>query len=311
MNFLKYWWDLFVETYKSWSASPASNYSASLAYNAIFAMPGLLIIIIWIAGNIFGQEAIQGEITHQFSGVMGAEVAKSIEEMIASAWIDKQNFWMKAIGVGSLIYGSTNLFFQLQKALNELWEIEAAPRQAILKFILDRANSLGMILIIGFLMMIMMMISTLVSLLNGYITSKLGLETYYLMEIVNYVVGFFAVILIFAFMFKVLPDVDISWKSVWSGSILTAILFTLGKFLLGLYFEKAQPTSAFGAAGTIILIMMWINYSCLLVFFGAEFTKVYTYKKGYRIAPSKDAKWMAEKLYRDEQLAQTTNKKNP
>ena len=204
---------------------------------------------------------------------------------------------MKVVGVFSLVFGATTIFFQLQKALNDLWDVQPAPKKAFVKFLLDRANSLGMILVIGFLLMITMVLSSAISLLNNFITFRLGLETYILMEIVNYVIGFVLVVLVFAFMFKVLPDVQISWKSVWSGAILTAVLFTLGKFLLSLYFAEFKPTSAFGKAGTIILIMMWINYSCMLIFFGAEFTKVYSLKKGYKIVPSRHAKWSAEKLY--------------
>ena len=234
---------------------------------------------------------------------MGEESAKSIEEMIASALIDKQNIFMKIVGVFSLVFGATTIFFQLQKSLNSLWDVEAAPKKALVKFFLDRANSLGMILVIGFLLMITMLLSTVISLFNNFITIQLGLETYILMEVVNYVIGFLIVVLVFAFMFKVLPDVQISWRSVWTGAILTAVLFTLGKFLLSLYFAEFKPTSAFGKAGTIILIMMWINYSCMLIFFGAEFTKVYAQKRGYTIIPSTHAKWSAQKLYK-ESLAQ-------
>lgn len=168
-----------------------------------------------------------------------------------------------------------------------------------MKFLLDRANSLGMILILGFLLMVTMILSSLISVFNKFITDYFGLETYMLVELINFTIGFGIVMLLFALMFKVLPDVEISWKSVWKGALLTTILFTLGKFLLSLYFGTAKPTSAFGTAGTVILIMMWINYSCMLVFFGAEFTKVYTYKKGYKIVPSKHAKWSNAKLYED------------
>ncbi len=297
----KFYWETLVETYKDWSNSSASNDSASLAYYAIFSIPGLLIIIIWIAGNFFGQEAIQGEISSQISKVMGRDAAMSIEEMVASAMIDKENIFMKIVGIASLVYGATTIFFQLQKSLNQLWEVQAAPRKAFLKFILDRANSLGMILVIGFLLMVTMVLSSAVSLLNNFITQQFGLETYLMMEFVNYVAGFFVVVLVFAFMFKVLPDAAISWKSVWAGAVLTAFLFTIGKFLLGLYFQELKPTSTFGKAGTIILIMMWINYSCMLIFFGAEFTKVYSNKKGYHISPSKHAKWNEAKRYRDAQ----------
>ncbi|PIF47431.1 membrane protein [Chryseobacterium sp. 52] len=299
INNIKFFWEVLRETFAEWNSSSASKDSASLAYYAIFSIPGLLIIIIWIAGNFFGEEAIRGEISNQISGLMGNDVAKSIEGMIAGALIDKQNIFMKIVGIGSLVFGSTTLFFQLQHTLNTLWDVEAAPKKALVKFLLDRANSLGMILILGFLLMITMILSSMISLFNNWITNYFGLETYMLVELVNFGIGFGVVMLLFALMFKVLPDVKISWKPVWRGALLTTILFTLGKFLLNLYFGNFKPTSAFGTAGTVILIMMWINYSCMLIFFGAEFTKVYNYKKGYKIVLSKHAKWSAAKLYRD------------
>ncbi|MGG5210918.1 YihY/virulence factor BrkB family protein [Chryseobacterium sp. MIQD13] len=299
INNIKFFWEVLKETFAEWNNSSASKDSASLAYYAIFSIPGLLIIIIWIAGNFFGEEAIRGEISNQISGLMGKDVAKSIEGMIAGALIDKQNIFMKIVGIGSLVFGSTTLFFQLQHTLNTLWDVEAAPKKALIKFLLDRANSLGMILILGFLLMITMILSSMISLFNNWITNYFGLETYMLVEVVNFAIGFGLVMLLFALMFKVLPDVRISWKPVWKGALLTTILFTLGKFLLSLYFGNFKPTSTFGTAGTVILIMMWINYSCMLVFFGAVFTKVYNYKKGYKVVLSKHARWNAAKLYRD------------
>lgn len=151
---LKFFWETLKETYKEWNDSSASSDSASLAYYAIFSIPGLLIIIIWLAGYFFGEEAIRGQISTQISGMMGTDVAKSVEEMIAGALIDKENIFMKIVGIGSLVFGSTTLFFQLQKSLNNLWDVEAAPKKALVKFVLDRANSLGMILILGFLLMV-------------------------------------------------------------------------------------------------------------------------------------------------------------
>ena len=304
MKKARFFWETLKETFTEWNKSHATSDSASLAYYAIFSIPGLLIIIIWIAGYFFGQEAIRGHIGNQISGMMGADAAKSVEEMIASALIDRENIFMKIVGIFSLVYGATTIFFHLQRSLNTLWDVEAAPRKALIKFILDRANSLGMILVLGFLLMITMILSSLVSLLNNWITMRLGLETYVFMEVVNYVLGFALVVAVFAFMFKDLPDVEISWRAVWTGAILTAILFTIGKFLLGLYFAELKPTSAFGKAGTVILIMMWINYSCMLIFFGAEFTKIYSVKKGFAITPSRHAKWSAAKLYEKEQQNQ-------
>lgn len=302
MKKLKFFWETLKETFTEWNNSSATKDSASLAYYAIFSIPGLLIIIIWIAGNFFGQEAIQGQISSQINSMMGEDAAKSVEGIIAGALIDKHNIFMKTVGVFALVFGATTVFFQLQKALNDIWDVESAPKKAVIKFLLDRANSLGMILVIGFLLMITMILSSAISLLNNYITSRLGLETYVLMEVVNFSVGFILVILVFAFMFKVLPDAEISWRAVWSGAFLTAILFTIGKFLLSLYFSELKPTSAFGTAGTVVLIMIWINYSCMLIFFGAEFTKIYSQRKGYKIVPSRHAKWSAKKLYAESLL---------
>lgn len=299
---IKFFWEALRETFKKWNESSASNDSASLAYYAIFSIPGLLIIIIWIAGNFFGEEAIRGQITSQISGIMGQDAAKSVQDMIAGALVDKENIFMKIIGIGSLVFGSTTLFFQLQRSLNSLWDVQPAPKKAFVKFLLDRANSLGMILILGFLLMITMVLASLISLLNNWITNYFGVETYVLVELINYIIGFVVTMILFALMFKVLPDVEISWKPVWRGAFLTTVLFTLGKFLLSLYFGTAKPTSAFGAAGTVILIMMWINYSCMLIFFGAEFTKIYALKRGFRIIPSKHAKWSDAKLYEESKI---------
>ena len=304
MKRIKFYWEVLKETFTEWNDSDASKDSASLAYYAIFSIPGLLIIIIWGLSFFFGEEAIRGEVSRQIQFFMGHDAAKSNEDMIAGALIDKENFFMKTIGVLTLIFGATTIFFQLQKSLNELWDVQAAPKQAFVKLLLDRANSLGMILIIAFLLLISMVLSSIIGWLNGYITYYFGLETFELVRIINMILSFSVIVILFALMFKVLPDVEISWKSVWAGALLTALLFTLGKFLLSLYFENFKPTSAFGAAGTIILIMMWVNYTCMLVFFGAEFTKVYTYKKGFKIEPSKHAKWSNSKLYKEIQKEQ-------
>ncbi|MFC6266906.1 YihY/virulence factor BrkB family protein [Frigoriflavimonas asaccharolytica] len=296
---LKFSWEVIKEAFGEFNRSAAIKDSAAISYYSIFSIPGLLIIIIWVAGNFFGEEAIRGQITSQIGGMMGKDTAKSVQDLIASALIDKENFIMKAVGVGSLLFAATTLFFQLQQSLNQLWDVEAAPKKAWLKFILDRANSLGMILVIGFLMISTMLMSTIISLFNDYITKQLGFGTYVLVDVLNYVIGFGMVVLLFALMFKVLPDIKITWKSVWMGALFTSILFTLGKFLLSFYFAQFKPTSAFGQAGTIILIMLWINYTCSLIFFGAELTKVYTYKKGLPVKLANHSKWRVVELYKN------------
>lgn len=296
---LQFSWEVLKEAVAEFGKSTAFKDAAAISYYSIFSIPGLLIIIVWVAGNFFGEDAIRGQITEQIGGMMGKDTAESVQELIASAMIDKENFIMKAVGVGSLVFAATTLFFQLQQSLNQLWDIEASPKKAWLKFILDRANSLGMILVIGFLMISTMLMSTLISLFSDFIKSNVGIRTYLLVDVLNYVIGFGMVVLLFALMFKVLPDIKITWKSVWMGALFTAILFTLGKFLLSFYFAEFKPTSTFGRAGTVILIMLWINYTCMLIFFGAQLTKVYTYKKGLPLRPDNHAKWREVELYKN------------
>lgn len=299
MKHLSFFIQVLKESFEEWFDSSAMQQSASMAYFAIFSLPGLLIILVWVLGGIYGDEAIRGEIQNQVASIAGKGIGESVQNMITSAVLDHQNFWMKAIGIGSLIFGSTTLFFHMQKSLNTLWDVEAAPKKAWQKYLLDRANSLGMILIIAFLLLISLVLSSVIGLANDWFVRHFNLETFFLIKTINFLVSFVVVSALFAFMFKVLPDVSITWRSVWIGAILTAGLFTLGKFLLGYYFEISKPESVFGAAGAFILLMLWVNYTCQILFFGAEFTKVYARKRGHVIQPSRHAKWSAEKILRD------------
>lgn len=291
MKKLNNFWDILKGTYKDWSARDLGTEAASLAYSAIFSIPGLLIIIIWITGIFFGAEAVQGEITKFIGSMMGKDVGKSLEEMVIGGMVDKKNVIMKIVGIVTLVFGATSLFFQFQKSLNKLWDVVAAPKKAWEKYLLDRANSLGMIIVIAFLLLITLLLSSFIGLANDWVVRHFGLETLVLVNIINIVVGFLVAFFLFAAMFKILPDVELQWKSVWVGAAVTALLFTLGKYILTFYFEKFNPSSSFGTAGTVILLLLWINYTCQLIFFGAEFTKVYTKKMGYTLKPSRHAKW--------------------
>lgn len=299
MKHIKRGWKILKKTFEDWNNSSASKDSAGMAYYAIFSLPGLLIIVIWISGLFFGDEAVRGEITDQASGIAGKDIADSLQSMVLSAVWDHQNIWMKILGICTLIFGATTLFFHMQRSLNLLWEVEAEPKKAFQKYIIDRANSLGMILIIAFLLLISLILSSVLGLANNWITRNFHLETFIFAQVLNVVISFLVVIVLFASMFKILPDVEIEWRSVWIGALVTAVLFSIGKFLLGYYFELSKPTSIFGAAGTIILLMMWINYTCQIVFFGAEFTKVYAREMGHSIKLSSHAKWIAAKKMRE------------
>lgn len=307
MKKLKFTWQLFKKTFNEWSGSPAMKESAGIAYFAIFSIPGLLIIITWVAGIFFGDEAVNGQIQESLSSFLGQDIAESIQKMVTSAVIEKSNIAMKIVGVGSLIFGSTTLFFQMQRTLNQLWEVESAPKKAFERYLLDRANSLGMIIVIGFLLLASLILSSIIGVMNNWFSHFFGLETFTVMKIIYFLVSFSIIWLLFAIMFKMLPDIEIKWGSVWMGAFVTAILFNIGKFLLSFYFEMSNPASLFGAAGSVILLMMWINYSCQLIFFGAEFTKVYAKEMGYEIKPSDHAKWVASKILRERLAEEVKN----
>lgn len=288
---MKNFWKILKDTYKDWSARDLGTEAASLAYNAIFSIPGLLIIIIWLTGIFFGEEAVRGEITQVIGSLMGKDVGKSLEEMVVSGMVDKKNVVMKIVGIATLVFGATSLFFQFQKSLNKLWDVVAAPKKACEKYLLDRANSLGMIIVIAFLLLVTLLLSSFIGLANDWVIRQFGIETLIVVNLINIVVGFAVTMLLFAAMFKILPDVHLQWKSVWIGAAVTSGLFTLGKYLLTFYFETFNPSSSFGTAGTIILLLLWINYTCQIIFFGAEFTKIFARSKGHQITLAKHARW--------------------
>ncbi len=284
---------ILFKSASSWNDVDPFRESATISYFAIFSIPGLLMIIIWAAGIFFGEEAVQGEVSNQLGGIMGESTAKSLEGILENSAVEDSNVFMKIIGIGALVYGATTLFFQLQKTLNYLWDVEAVPDNNFKKLLVDRASSLGLILVLAFLLLITLLLSSIISVVSDWITDNFGDNIYFFVEVVNFLVSFGIVTLLFAIMFKVLPDVKIQWRSVWVGAMVTSLLFSIGKTLLGLYFGISDPTSSFGAAGTIILIMLWVNYTCLILFFGAMFTKIYAKHFGHPIQPANHAKWSA------------------
>jgi membrane protein len=280
---------LFKETFQEWNAKEPFELSAVVAYYAIFSLPGLLIIVIAIAGFFFGEEAVKGEVAGQISKMLGKEAANGVQEMIVNSYKSNSSVMATIIGIGTLLFGATGVFFQLQKSLNKLWNVKADPKAGVKKLLLDRATSFGIILAIGFLMMISLLLTTVLSVLSDWISHILPDFMLYLFVVLNFVVSFGIITVLFALIFKVLPDIKIPWKPVWIGSIITAFFFEIGRFALGIYFSKAEPGSTYGAAGSVILILLWVSYTCMILFFGAEFTQVYSRRSGLKIEPADNA----------------------
>ena len=267
---------LLTNTYKGWISADPYRLGAVIAYYAVISLPGLMVILINIVGAIWGPEIVQGQLTDEIAGVMGSDTADAIKTMIAETQIGNKSLISTIIGIATIIYGSTGVFFHLQISLNKIWEVDDGNTTGIIDIVKNRARSFGFILVIGFLLLISFIITSVISALTNYISEMFPNIVVYLLYLVDWLLSVGIVATLFAMMFKYMPDVKISWRTVWTGAIITALLFVLGKFLLGLYFGQSDPGSTYGAAGSIVLILLWVSYSALIFFFGAEFTKVYS-----------------------------------
>lgn len=277
---------LLVATYNAWIADDPFRLSAIVAYYAVLSLPALLVIIINLIGSIWGIEIVQGQLTDEFSLALGQDAAQYIEQIITETRNSEKNTISTIIGVGTLLFGATGVFYQLKVSLNEIWKIKANPKAKIWKVVTDRALSFAFILVIGFLLLISFIITAGISALNNFIREALPDILVYAAYLLDTILSVGIISILFALMFKYLPDAKIKWKTVWIGSILTAILFVIGKLVLGIYFGQADPGSTYGAAGTIVLVLLWVSYSSLILFFGAEFTYVYANRYGTGIEPT-------------------------
>ena len=284
-SYFKNLWTITKDTFSAWMKADPFRQSAVVAYYAVFSIPALLVIVIAIAGLVFGHEAVQGEISEQVKSALGSSAAESVEDIIAQASRQRTSIIATIIGVVTLILGSTGVFAELQTSLNQIWGVQVVSKKRWLKSIKTKLFSFGLVLSIGFLMLVSLLITAGLEALSGKISDNLSAIMVILVRILNFIVPFGVITVLFALIFKILPDAKIKLKDVWVGAMVTTLLFILGKFALGIYFAKANPASAYGAAGSIVLIMLWVSYSCMILFFGAEFTKQHATFHGHEIQP--------------------------
>lgn len=279
---------LLKETGSQWSGDNAFRLSAALSYYTVFSLPPLLLIVIAIAGAVFGEAAARGELVGQLKEVMGQQGASMVQTMISQASRPGSGTVAMIAGVVTLVLGASGVFAELQRSLNEIWKVRVKPGAGLKYTILSRVFSFSMILVIGFLLLVSLVVSAAVSAFGNMLNDRWSGPPIlqYLLQAVNLLVSFGVTTLLFAMLFKVLPDARISWRDVWLGAAATALLFTIGKYLIGLYLATSSTTSAYGAAGSLVFLLAWIYYSSLTLFFGAEFTKVYADRYGSRIRPT-------------------------
>ncbi|MBW4430830.1 MAG: YihY/virulence factor BrkB family protein [Pelatocladus maniniholoensis HA4357-MV3] len=276
---------LFKETFNEWQEDKASRLAAALAYYTIFSIAPLLIIVIAIAGAVFGEAAARNAIFDQLQGLIGAAGAEVIQNAIESASQPRAGTVASLISIVVLIFGATSLFTELQDSLNTIWEVKPKPGKVVKNMVRQRFLSFAMVLAIGFLLLVSLVISTILAALINYFQTLLpGVD--FLWQIVNFTLGFIITTLLFGLIFKVLPDAKIVWKDVLIGAALTSLLFSFGRYALGQYLGNNTFGSTYGAAGSIVVILVWVYYTAQILFFGAEFTQVYARRYGSCIIPA-------------------------
>ncbi len=281
--------DLLKQTYKEFVSDDAFGKAASVAYYAVFSLPGLFLIIIAVSTAFFDEEVIIEKISDEMAKILGSGAVENFAEMMRTIRKTDDSMATAIIGILSLVFGATGLFIQLQNTLNSIWEVRKKSNAGLKRLLKDRALSFGFIVVINFLLLLSLVVSAVLSGLNEWISYYFSEQWLWISRIINFAISLSLITFLFATIFKFLPDVEISWPMVWSGAFITAVLFTAGKELIAWYITVADPGSSFGAGSSIILFLVWIFYSCIIVFFGAEFTQVFARRKGYRIVPSDHA----------------------
>ena len=291
---------LLKESVNNFLEDDCATMAAALSYYTIFSLPPLLILILFLVGALYDPQDVQGGLEHQIRGLMGPAGAEQVRTILEAA--DRPgtgNLLQTLIGVGALLLGATGAFGQLQAALNRSWEVKPDPKQGGIKnFLLKRVFSFGMILALAFLLLVSLVLSAVLSAFGNKLGSMLpGGLSEPMLQTFNFVISFGIIALLFAAMFKVLPDARIAWRDVWVGAIATAFLFTVGKFLIGFYLGRSNPGDAFGAAGSLALMLVWIYYSSMILLFGAEFTQSWAESRGSGIQPERGAVRMVQEKH--------------
>jgi membrane protein len=300
---------LFSTTFSEWYRKDPFRESAVIAYYAIFSIPGLLVLIVTIAGYFFDKDTVNQNVIGEIAKTMGANTAAELKSMLLNASQSKSTLVGSIIGISTILIGATGVFVELQKSFNIIWAVKVVPKSGILPILKARLFSFGLIMAIAFLLTISLVVSTALEAMSNWIkvdSSELMIMAF---KTLNFIISLAVISTLFGLMFKILPDAEIRWKHVWLGSLVTGILFTIGKTGLAYYFGKTNPASVYGAAGSIILMLLWVSYSSMIMFFGAEFTATYaTLYSQDGVPPSDIAKVdVAAKNDKIENIGETLN----
>lgn len=279
-------WNLLKKTYQEFDQDNAIKLSASLSYYTIFSLPPLLIIIISICSVFFGREAVTGRFFGQINGMVGNEAALQIQETIKNIELSDSNAFAATFGGILLLIGASGVFAEIQSSINYIWGLKAKPDKGLIKFIKNRLMSFSMIASVGFLLLVSLMVNTVMDLISARLLIYFPDSTIYLFYVLNILILFVTTTMLFSIIFKTLPDGFIAWKDALIGSSFTSFFFMFGKFAIGFYLGSSSVATVYGAAGSVIIILIWVYYSAIILYFGAEFTKVYANAHGSKIIPN-------------------------
>jgi membrane protein len=272
-----------------WLDHDAFQHASALAFCTLFSLAPLVIILVAIVGTVYGQEAASGQISAAIADLVGGQAAAAVEDAVRRSRLDEAGIAPTLLGVGALVFGATTVFAQMQSSLNQFWDVKAKPtRSGILTFVMVRLLSLSMVLIIGFLLLTSFVVSVAIAGVVEYAKNWIPVPVLVIAGI-DLAVSLAVTTLLFGMIFKVLPDVHMQWRDVWRGAFITAVLFAIGKYLISLYLTRVAPASTYGAAGSLVLLLMWVYYSSLILFFGACLTAVTILRRDGDVTPKKTA----------------------
>ena len=294
---IKMIWQVLKQSGSEFIDDKVMKLSAALAYYTIFSVAPMLIIIIFLCDLFLGKDAIEGNIYGQIQGLVGGAAATQIQAMIKNASLSGDMSWATIVGFVTLIIGATGVFAEIQDSINYIWRLKSKPKKnGLLRMLLNRLLSFSLVVSLGFILLVSLAINGLVELFSSLIISLLPgkLTSGILFSLADFVVPFLVIATLFAIIFKVLPDARIRWRDVRVGAITTAILFMLGKFAIGYYLGASKVSSTYGAAGSIVIILLWVYYSAAILYFGAVFTRVYVQYFGAQIYPNEYAVWIKQ-----------------
>lgn len=279
-------WVLLKETFDAFIDDNAIKLSASLSYYTIFSLPPLSIIILSITGFFFGKEAVRGQFFGQINGFVGNEAAIQIQDTIKNIELSDSNVFATIFGGIMLLIGASGVFAEIQSSINYIWALKAKPNKGLVMFVRNRLLSFSMIGSVGFLLLVSLTVNTIMDVLNERLVLFFPDLTVYIFYILNVIILFATTTLLFSIIFKTLPDGTMTWKDTFIGAAFTSFFFMLGKFAIGFYLGNSTVASIYGAAGSVVIILVWVYYSAIILYFGAEFTKVYSLRYGRKIIPS-------------------------